>query len=1045
MKLLHELISGFAEAFPEKTAAEDINGIMTYGELARRSADLAAQLFSVGFHDGDAAAVYVPYAKEILPGAVSALRAGGIFVPFDDSYPVQRLEYMLNDCKAKAVLTVRELWNRKPLNFPEDHVLFMDELTGAAGGHPACENLTEDSPAMLLYTSGTTGNPKGVLHSHGFLLHFLDYMKIHEGAEMNAHTRSGVISAVPFVGTQMFLLGPLAHGGTVCIAPEAARKDLNFLHQFLRQARITHCFVPTGLAAYLAEDCDISGILVFAGGEKLRPFHRHHPGNFLINIYGSTETSAVISKKIFGNEKSITVGHPHATTKARLVSGEMKDVQPEETGEMLISNSYMSRQYYNLPELSAEKWVQLDGETWFRTGDRARRTADGDYEILGRTDNMIKLRGFRIETGEVEAQIAGAAERIGGSIVGEVVVVKKTISGTEHLCCYYEAQQEMDSKIVSDEIAKYLADYMVPDIWVRMDALPRNINGKVLRNELPQPKQQRKNYGSLDNEIIARVVWTAADVLEIDEIISPEDSFASLGGTSLSALLFVSRLRDQGIRVSVGQVLKLNSLRKVADAAEVVWEQLWTPKELEKVQSDFAERGERIEKALPISPWQDDMLFDQIIHPDRVSIKDTVLIQLDSIISQDHLRAALDTMASENEELRAAIVYHGVTTIQQVITDRKIPLKVIEDGSFSENEMNDLRRQMLDTPMDLQFSSLMQVVAVHAGSETFLYILTHRIAFSKKKRRAYLARLMRTLRTMYPEDTSIRNWQEILEMDLPADDKDLQASAVGSIQTSETHLAPLVPGKKPPEIYVYSENEGPKMVFVHTGNSGSEAYYRLAERIRDQFSFAVIEPYNLYHPEDVRHGIREIASKYIEILKRYQPKGPYLLGGWCYGGMVAHEMACQLEQAGEQVRHLFLLDAHALDSQNLVTLSQSMGEDINREYFETCPLFAELREKGMLEAMLRNAGQVVEDMQNHRPSLYHGPVTYFKPCQIPAGVSRESRKYWETMMRFSAGNYEHYFLKEKARIILTPDEHDLMMEQSSLDIIVPEIRKALQL
>lgn len=240
---------------------------------------------------------------------------------------------------------------------------------------------------------------------------------------------------------------------------------------------------------------------------------------------------------------------------------------------------------------------------------------------------------------------------------------------------------------------------------------------------------------------------------------------------------------------------------------------------------------------------------------------------------------------------------------------------------------------------------------------------------------------------------------------------------------------------------MYSENEGPKLVFIHTGNTGSEAYYRLAGRIRDQISFAVIEPFNLYHPAEAYHGIRAIASKYIEILKRYQPRGPYLLGGWCYGGVVAHEMACQLEQAGEEVRHLFLLDAHALGSQELAALSDSMKADVNRVYFETSPLFAELRAKGMLDAVVANASQVAEDLENHTPSLYRGAVTYFKPRRIPAGVSEESRKYWETMMGFSAGNYEHYCLDGKLRVILTPDEHDLMMADRSLNIIVPEMLK----
>ena len=368
-----------------------------------------------------------------------------------------------------------------------------------------------------------------------------------------------------------------------------------------------------------------------------------------------------------------------------------------------------------------------------------------------------------------------------------------------------------------------------------------------------------------------------------------------------------------------------------------------------------------------------------------------------------------------------------------------------EMETLDREEMIRIHNQMMEAPFDLQRSSLMRVYGLHVGKETFLYVATHKTAVGKAWRRVLLTRLMALLRIRYPQDASIRDWQELLEMDLPSADEVPQASTASSSQAGEQCSPSSVPGKLPPEIYVYSENEGPRLVFVHTANTGSEAYYRLAEQIRGEVSFAVIEPYNLYHPEDVRHGIRAIAANYIEILKRYQPNGPYLLGGWCYGGVVAHEMACQLEEAGEQVRHLFLLDAHALDRQELVTLAKSMRGDLNRGYFETSPLFAELRQKGMLEAVLRNAGQVSQDMREHRPSMYMDPVTYFKPCQIPAGVSAEGRKYWETMMRFSAGNYEHYFLTEKARIVLTPDEHDLMMEQSTLDIIVPEIRKALRL
>ncbi len=1036
MKLIHELVSGYAAATPSKAALADDRGGMSYEELEARSAAAARALAALGIRAGSSVAVYVPYCKEILLGAISALRAGGIFIPFDDAYPADRMEYMLNDSEAAAILTVRELWDRKPLHFPAEKVVFMDELPAANEPFVCRDPLSEDSPAMLLYTSGTTGRPKGVLHTHKMLLHLADWMNIHEGAEMNADTRSGVMSGFTFVGTQMFLFGPLGKGGTVCIAPEAARGDAGFLYRFIREAGVTHIFLPSGLAAILAEDYDIRGVFIFAAGEKLRNFHPHTPGNYLINSYGCTETSGVLSKKIYGGEDRILVGKPFINTRAQVLDENLHPVAPGEAGELLISNEFMSHQYYKLPELSAEKWVTPDKTLWYRTGDRARCTPDGDYELLGRIDNMVKLRGFRIETGEVEVQTANAAARLGRSDVGQLAVTVKTVCGTDHLCCYYEAEKELDQKSITEEISKYLAEYMVPDVWVRMDALPRNANGKVMRKELPQPKLSRagKVSGALDSEVLARLVYTAADVLDTDDLISPDDRFTDLGGTSLTAMKYTAMLREQGIKVSSAQVLQLNVLRKIAEAAEVAYEQLWPQKEYDEVRRDFASRGEHIQKVLPISSAQDEMLFEQIIYPDRSDYKSVLFLQLDSRVPEEALRKALDAVAEENEELRAAMVFHHVTVVQQVITDRKIPLEMMEADAFVSAEMAELKSRLLHTPMDLQRNSLMKAICVHAGSESFLCIMTHRIAFDKAQLRGYLARMMRVLEDSCPGNSSIREWREIFEMPLPSERKEEQkaadrAKAVGIHRTA------------PPEICVYSENKGPKMVFVHTGNTGSSAYYRLAARIDDQVSFAVIEPFNLYHIEEARYGIRNIAAKYIEILKRYQPEGPYILGGWCYGGIVAHEMACQLEQAGEDVRQLYMLDSHALSEESLRGMFREMSADVNRSYFETSPLFADLRESGMLEAMVTNAAHVSDDLAHHTPSFYHGKVTYFKPRQIPAGVTGEGLKYWEKMMEFEAGNYENYCSREKLRIIETPHEHDLMMDDPSLDVIVPEIMR----
>ena len=1051
MKLIHELIADYAAATPSKTALQDPYGEMSYGELETKSATISHTLITLGVKQGDAVAVYVPFTKDIMLGAIATLRTGCIFIPFDGAYPEKRLEYMLEDAEVAAILTTREFWESKKLNFPEERVIFFDmEHSSLNIEHLAVQkesneremvdgqwsmvNVDEGSPAMLLYTSGTTGKPKGVLHNHRMLLHIADCAKVHSDAEMNADTRSGIMSSFPFVATMMFLVGPLLHGGTVCIAPEVARKDMGYLYQFIQEARVTHIFLPSGLAAIMAEDYDLKGVSVFAAGEKLRNFHPHSPDNILINLYGSTEVCPIISKKIRGNEERILVGKPYHNTKVLIVDDDLKPVDSGVTGELIVSNDYMSSGYYKLPELSAEKWFMLNGERWFHTGDRAMRTVDGDIDILGRTDNMVKLSGFRIETGEVEAQITKAISLLDRTDVGQVVVVVKSLNGIDHLSCYYEAKRELDKNAIKAEIAKYLAEYMIPDVWVRMDALPRNLNGKVMRNELPSPKRERKMTGVIDSEVLFRVLTTAEDVLAADTHIGPDERFTDVGGTSLIAMKYAVALREQGIKISGKQILQLNTFRKIADVADVAYEQLWSREEYETIQHDFAIRGEHIEKVLPITNWQNELLFRQLISPDVQDYRNVVFLQIDSIISEAQLREALNTIARENEQLRSAIVFHNIPVIQQVITDRRIPLEMIDASVYDNHTLGQVRDALFNAPLDLQFSCMMKVVCLHAHQRSFLYVLTHNIAVNQKQLRQYLARLMRVLAGHYPDDVSISGWVEMLEVV-----KEEEEPTV-----TDRHTPVTIKKNAPSEICVYSANDGPKMVFVHTANTGSDAYYQLADRISDTMSFAVIEPYNLYHPDDVRHSIKSIATNYIRILKEYQSEGPYILGGWCYGGVVAHEMACQLQAMGDEVQHLILLDSHALSNNHLREMSMGMLSEINVAYFEMCPLFAELREAGMLEAMVKNAANVVEDLTHHNPSFFDGNVTYFKPDQIPAGVTGDNRKYWEKMMEFEAGNYENFCDKSKLHIIHTPHEHDLMMDDASLDIIVPELYKIIK-
>lgn len=1037
MDLIHERIAKHAAAKPANLAARDELGSLSYGQLLAKSNAVARQLAARGFSGGEVVAVYVPYTKEVAVGALAIWQAGGIFMPMDDAYPVGRLEYMLANSGAGALLTCRSLWQEKKLAYPEGKVIFLDDPAEEDGEVSHGEGISPESPAMLLYTSGTTGHPKGVLHRHEILSHFTDW--IDREVSVTEASRTAVSTRFPFVGTVMFMFGTLFAGGTVYFAPQGVRLDVEYLYQFLRNEGITHTFIASGLAAMLAEDYDIAGIHVFAAGERLRNFKARSPGVCLWNSYGATETGGVIIAKVMGSESPLPMGKPAAHTKAALVDENLEPVPPGEAGELLIANKYMSREYFKLPALTAEKWVEKEGQTWYRTGDRARCSPEGVYYFMGRMDNMVKLRGFRIETGEVEAQVAKAVKDMQRSDVKDIVVTVKNIRNTDRLVCYYEAGRELDLAAVRARIVSSLADYMMPELWAMVSAMPRNANGKIMRQELPLPKRRASEEGALYSEVLARVIWAAEDTLGDIGGIRPADCFTDLGGNSLLAMKFSTLLRTQGIKATAAQILQLNQLQRIAESAEVDYARLWSEEQYEAIKKDFASRGERIEKILPLATEQDERLFQQMIYPEQNDCRDLHVLELDSLVREQDLREALDQLSQENEELRAAVVFHHTPVIQQAITDRKIPLSIVRAETAETKGLMDFRRQLMGLSLDPQRNAMLQVICVTAEGHSFLFILAFCIIFDKARLRQYYGALLALLEKKYPRDSSIREWREIFELELP----EARSRGKADKRKTFTETARAV-GHVPPELRVYSEGTGPHMVFVHTANTGGEAYYRLADRIKSYISFAAIEPFNLYHPREAAYGIKNIAAKYVRILKKHQPQGPYILGGWCYGGIIAHEMACQLEQAGESVRQLFMFDSHAITNGKIKDMARAMFQMTGREYFETCPLFEDLREEGMLEAMIRNYLHVSEDTVNHEPSFFHGNVTYFKPDEVPAGQRGKSLAYWERMMEFDAGGYENFCHRSHLKIVHTPHEHDLMMDDPSLDIIVPEIYSAVR-
>lgn len=245
-------------------------------------------------------------------------------------------------------------------------------------------------------------------------------------------------------------------------------------------------------------------------------------------------------------------------------------------------------------------------------------------------------------------------------------------------------------------------------------------------------------------------------------------------------------------------------------------------------------------------------------------------------------------------------------------------------------------------------------------------------------------------------------------------------------------------------VYSFHEDKAP-LVFIHTGSTGSEAYYALANDIRDCCSFSVIEQYNIYHPDDIREGIPAIAAKYIEILKMRQPHGPYNLGGWCYGGMIAYEMACQLKEAGEDMGSLILIDAYIMNSdydRRLVIANQV--ERVNREYYEKSPLFADFRERGMLETIIANSRLVGRNMAGFEPRPYTGRVHFFKAMKIADNLPVSQRTYFAHIVRELAGGLQNFIPAHQLTVYDIAEDHDGMMSEVGRKVISNRIRNIME-
>jgi amino acid adenylation domain-containing protein len=544
----HELIRATARRNPARTAVQFEDRSMTYAELDEASDRLARKLRAAGAIPGQLIGVCINRSIEMVTGLLAVLKTGCAYVPMDPEYPLQRLAYMMEDSGATVLLTERNLL--PDLQAQAQSVVFVED-DPAAQEEPLAleESFDPESLAYVIYTSGSTGKPKGVAIPHRALVNLLCSMQREPGLTADDALLAVTTVCFDIAGLELFL--PLLSGARIVIAGRETAVDGHALLQSFDRYGITVMqATPTTWRLLIEAGWDATKpVKVLCGGEALPAELARQltaRSSSIWNVYGPTETTIWSSCSQILPGESITIGKPIDNTQFYVLDKNFQQAPIGVPGELYIGGSGLAKGYWNRPELTKEKFVQVPGiaagATLYRTGDEVRLLDNGNYEYHRRIDFQVKVRGFRIELGEIET----ALTKVNG-VRQAVVTVREDTPGDTRLIGYVVLKDGvvLTAADIQQELKRTLPDFMVPFLMM-MDSLPLTSNGKVDRKQLPAPDAVAVTREVLAprNEIEAKLTHIWQEALRLPAV-GVRDDFFDLGGHSLLAVRVLSRIKDE--------------------------------------------------------------------------------------------------------------------------------------------------------------------------------------------------------------------------------------------------------------------------------------------------------------------------------------------------------------------------------------------------------------------------------------------------------------------------------------------------------------------
>jgi amino acid adenylation domain-containing protein/non-ribosomal peptide synthase protein (TIGR01720 family) len=699
---LNDLFAAQVARTPDAVAISDGTHSLTFAELDRRSNRLAWHLRSLGVHGEVPVGLCVPRSVDAIVALLAVLKAGGAYVPLDPAYPTARLRFMADDAAVALMLTCSTVQGR--IAGTSAPVLCLDTLAATLEQYPTTPPpvaLTPDHLLYVVYTSGSTGQPKGVLGLQRGVLNRLQWMWT--TYPFAPGERCCQKTALSFVDSVWEIFGPLLRGIPVHVIADDLVKDPVQLVRVLAEQRISRIvLVPGLLRAMLDTHPALANHLPdlklwVASGEALpldlaQRFVAQMTHATLLNLYGSSEVAADATwHELRGPVDAVLIGRPLANMTAYVLDNQMQPVPIGVPGEIWIGGVGLARGYLNRPELTAEKFVPdlfsggVPGARLYRTGDRGRWLADGRLDFLGRIDRQVKLRGFRIELGEIEHALLAQP-----AVQAAVAEIRETRAGHPQLVAYVVENKEQRNRVPMPEgrprfcspqdlrafLGERLPDYMVPSAFVWLDALPLTPNGKVDRAALPEPVPTGGvAWTAPGTELEATVARIWAEVLGLDQgQVGIHDNFFALGGHSLLATQVISRLRAAlAVELPLRALFAAPTVAALAARVEAMQSHA-DPDPAAFPAIPHADRS----ASLPLSFAQQRLWFLDQLQPGVPGYNIATAVRVRGTLDPQALQHSLNAVVARHEALRTTFTQHDGRAYQIIAPSLTIELPLID-------------------------------------------------------------------------------------------------------------------------------------------------------------------------------------------------------------------------------------------------------------------------------------------------------------------------------------------------------------------------------